>query len=163
MVFHDSDAGRAMERDYIGIGSPVRVGPINRLASEISAVQQFVTSRRVILPFSGHFFGVAEDTEEGDELEYVVPGPSEGEWILRSVQVVHSQGWASTGASRVRVSKGGVGDDAPFLEALVGAGSNVGSETTGSIGCVGGETLKVFVASAGGHQNVQVVFTLQNA
>ncbi|MBI1291821.1 hypothetical protein GC173_11345 [bacterium] len=161
--FHDSDAGRSMLPSYSGIGSPGRVGPVNLLASHISAIEAFITARRVIMPFVGSFPGVVSETAEGEELRFVVPGPAEAEWTIRDLQIVHSQGWASTGATRIRISTGIVGSEAPYIEALVGAGNHTGAAATGAISVVGGQTLYLFVEAAGGHQFLQAAFSLHNS
>jgi hypothetical protein len=115
------------------------------------------------MPLVGSFQGVVTETAEEHELAFVVPGPSTGEWVLRDLQVVHSQGWAASGATRIRISTGPVGSDSPHIEALVGAGNHTGSPATGAIPVVGGQTLYMYVQAAGGHQNVQAAFTLHNS
>ena len=103
------------------------------------------------------------NTVAGHEHRFTVGGSAGSAWVLEALQVTWSDPNDASGNTTVRVSTAGVGGSGAAINATVNAGEFFSMESNGSITVAAGDTLHVFIPSAGGHQNIQYAFRLRAA
>lgn len=104
--------------------------------------------------FGGMFPGVVEVTGSGAESTYQVGRAGYGATI-KELKINRAGPWGSTGATAVRLSVAGVGEASAYLEASVAMSGYAGSAGAGTLAISGVTTITAYIATAGGHQDVE--------